>query len=494
MTGGGVPPVTLGGKGATALTSTALFAVSVGRARLSLDASSYDRLSAGPAPQQQPAAIPLASSPIPPYFTPAEHRAALTVLLNKLLATSGSSSVRALLPDLILVHLNSNDRWEAFKFETLCLTEEESCLVERSCCGLYGVCGILDHQVTALSAVIDAVVALSCEAVRADVGCFNLMDSGDGFVSKEEIGVAGDLRVLLNGSKLVGKVEVEGVASVPKVNGVLRKVAKALHAESRVNLNSALRKGKSGDGAGEAVTNVVLPLADVVFNLGKSSLGRVKMNLDSIGHESLKNDLEILFENKSVKSDDLRGQFKVVVDSYVVGDCHRFVHEVLGLVGMVWKIVAWELVTSLVVFEGSELVVESESERDGEGNGKQVDKKSEKKKKKMVLGKGTSVILQLFKDVLQRKEGFGSSSAEYLEKLVSRAILFVETKDSEFDDFLTKVKDIVDSNQSRRLPKLPKVKNRQICKLHCRAKLKAQAEIKLESCIVLLHVGVYHST
>ncbi|KAI4389365.1 hypothetical protein MLD38_001597 [Melastoma candidum] len=457
MTDAGVPPVTLGGKGATALTSTALFSVSVGRARLSVDASSYDRLSAaGPAPPQQPAAIPLASSPIPPYFSPAEHRAALTVLLNKLLAASVSSNVRALLPDLILGHLNSSDSSEAFKFEALSLTEEESGLVERSCCGLYGVCGILDHQVTSLSALIDAVAALSCEAVRADVGCVNLMDSGDGFVSKEEIGVAGDLRVLLNGSKLVGKVEVEGVASVPKVNGVLRKVAKAVHAESRMNLNSALRKGKSGDGAGEAVANVVLPLADVVFNVGKSSLGRAKMNLVSIENESLKNDLGILFENKSVKCDDLSGQFKVVMDSYVAGDCNRFVHEVLGLVGMVWKIVAWELITSSVALEGRELVVESK--RDGEGNGVQVDKKSEKKKKKVVLGKGTSVILQLFKDMLQRKEGFGCNSAEGLEKLVTWTMLFVETKDSGFDDFLTKVKDIVDSNESRRLPKLPKVR------------------------------------
>nr|POF26460.1 histidine--trna ligase, cytoplasmic [Quercus suber] len=34
---------------------------------------------------------------------------------------------------------------------------------------LFGVCAVLDHESTALSAISDAVVALSCKAIKADV-------------------------------------------------------------------------------------------------------------------------------------------------------------------------------------------------------------------------------------------------------------------------------------------------------------------------------------
>ena len=79
---------------------------------------------------------------------------------------------------------------------------------------------MLDHESAALSAVSDAVAALSCEAIKADVAAvFNSMDSGDGFSAKEEVGVASDMKVLLNGSKLVGKVEIDSVSKMAKVHG-----------------------------------------------------------------------------------------------------------------------------------------------------------------------------------------------------------------------------------------------------------------------------------
>lgn len=60
-----------------------------------------------------------------------------------------------------------------------------------------------------------------------------------------------------------------------------------------------------------------------------------------------------------MKSEDLRGKFNVVMDSYVGGDYNRLVHEVFMLFGMVWNIMAWEIITALVVLEGSEFVGES---------------------------------------------------------------------------------------------------------------------------------------
>lgn len=71
------------------------------------------------------------------------------------------------------------------------------------------------------------------------------MDGGVGFTYEEETGVSSDMKVLLNGSKLVGKVEVEAVHSILKVNATLRKLVKSVHIEVRSNLNSTVKSRKS---------------------------------------------------------------------------------------------------------------------------------------------------------------------------------------------------------------------------------------------------------
>ena len=83
----------------------------------------------------------------------------------------------------------------------------------------FGVSTLLDHESATLSAVFDEVVALSCEASKADVAAvFNSMDSRDGFSAKEEVEVASDMKILLNGLKLVGKVEIDLVSKIAKVH------------------------------------------------------------------------------------------------------------------------------------------------------------------------------------------------------------------------------------------------------------------------------------
>nr|POE92772.1 histidine--trna ligase, cytoplasmic [Quercus suber] len=83
----------------------------------------------------------------------------------------------------------------------------------------FGVSALLDHELATLSAVSDVVVALSCEAIKANVAMvFNLMDFGDGFLAKEDIEVTSDMKVLLTGSKLVGKVETDSVSKIAKVH------------------------------------------------------------------------------------------------------------------------------------------------------------------------------------------------------------------------------------------------------------------------------------
>jgi hypothetical protein len=74
-----------------------------------------------------------------------------------------------------------------------------------------------------------------------------------------------------------------------------------------------------------------------------------------------------------------------------------------------------------------------------------------------VLGKGTGVIVQLIKDRLQGKGAGGIGGSGLLEMWVEELLLFLDPKDREFDGLLQRVREIVESNESRRLPKLPKV-------------------------------------
>lgn len=412
--------ITIGGKGSS-LTPAALHSISHSLSLLRIDSSSLDRLS-----NQTSTSITEFHRPRN-LLSPPESRAFLVTLLNKLLLYP---YVRTALPLAISDHVNL--KTEARKFFDV--TEEESVLLESLSLPslLCGICGILDYESSGLCVVSDVVAALSCEASGADVAGFGTVDSGDGFSAKEEIGVAGDLKVLLNGSKLVGKRKIDDVMEIVKINGKLREVVKALHLSVRIELNSNSR----GSGVLKGLGANVVALAAAVKNLGESSLRRAELSLDSSG-------LRGLFTNDCPSRDSLRGVYKSVLEAHLDEDWVRFGQQANVLVGVVWKIVSWEAVVAFVAIEKMS---------GGGGGDVEGDKKSEKKKKKVVLGKGSGVVVQLIKDRLQSKGDLG-----VLEKLVEGFFSILDPKNPDFDGFLTKVKEIVESNESRRLPKLPKV-------------------------------------
>ncbi|OMO62504.1 Anticodon-binding protein [Corchorus capsularis] len=223
---------------------------------------------------------------------------------------------------------------------------------------------IIDKSSSALSTIAVAVAALSCEAARANLSAFDLTDSGEGSVSKDEVGVASDVKVLLNGSKLV----------------------------TTSNKGEELLGGK------------LLRLVFELRNIGESSLKRVKLNLGSgsVGVEGLKG----IFEKDCLTDQDNSLMSKGVMSAVEAGleDEYEKLVEKVGLVlEIVWKIVAWEAVTAFFVLEADGGKVEVEK----------------KKKKKVLLGKGTGFIVELIKDRVMMKE-------------------------------------ILQSNQSRRIPKTPK--------------------------------------
>ncbi|KAL6315297.1 hypothetical protein AAG906_000387 [Vitis piasezkii] len=424
--------ITLGGKGSS-LSAASVFAVANGLAQVRIDSSILDKLNSSSSNRKSPPVK--CHIPIPKILTLEESRAFLLALLNKLLLSGSASPV---LPVLISEILNTGSK--ALDLGEVEVSAEEVGVLEKTCASLHGICGILDYESSALSTIADVVAAISCEASRADVGALNLMDSGDGFSVKDEVGVASDLKVLLNGSKLVGKVEVDAVSEIPKIHGSLREVVRMVHLRTRVELNSGGKVDKAV-GAGKAVATVVSPLAASLRYLGESSLSRANMNLNSIGSDNL-------------SIDGLKNAYRLISEAVFEEDYVKFLHEVNGLLGMVWEIVIWEAITAFVSLEGSESIGKIGVEVNGGDQKGNVGKKSEKKKK--VLGKGTSVIVQLVKERLQSGGGDAVDASSLLGKWVEGVHSFLDLKDPEFDSLLMKVKEILESNESRRLPKLPK--------------------------------------
>ncbi|XP_052186047.1 histidine--tRNA ligase, cytoplasmic [Diospyros lotus] len=461
--------ITVGGKG-SALSSASVFAVANGVAQVRIDSSALDRLGSASPPPPPPPSAKFKFSLLKDLST-VEARASLLLCLNKLLlAASAGGGIQPFLPLLIPDSLNNTSDSQAaidldHEFD---VTPEELHVLEKTLFALDGISAILDHRSSALCSIADAAAALSCEASGADVSAFSLVDSGGdaSAANKDEIGVAGDLKVFLNGSKLLGKLAPQdSVSEIPQVHGSFREIARLVHLRTRVELNSApviaAKAGKGGSTSGgnaKALATAFSSQAVALRHLGTSSRSRAKLNIDVISNADLRSSLLKLFDRDCHEVDNLGNLSMSISQAGFKGDYIKFFHELNRLSEMVWKIFSWEVATAFVSLEGSEYVekLQGNAAPKGEMNGERVkaDKKSEKRKK--VSGKGTSVLIQFIKDRLQ-SGGVEAVDALYLpEKWVHDILLLFDLKQSGFSSLLKKVKDIVESNESRRLPKLPK--------------------------------------
>ncbi|KAG5416625.1 hypothetical protein IGI04_004192 [Brassica rapa subsp. trilocularis] len=432
--------ITLGGKGSS-FSSSSVYKVASGVANVRIDSSAIERFSTKPLPL-----IKGSSFSIPEELTNEEIRASLAVLLNKLLlAKSGSSSsstVRSVLPVKIMEILNSKD--ETFGFGDVEVTEGENVVLEKSCATLVGLCSVIDHKSTVLSQIVDSVAALSCEATKSDITSFSSLDSGDGFGNKDAISVAGDLKVLLNGSKAVGKFEIEEVSKIPRIHGKFRDVVRSVHSDARVELNS----GGGNSGVGEALGATLSALCVPIKRLGECSFLRAKLCFESIVNEDLR---KLLSERGCVEYENLKSGVKLAL---VEEDPCRLAHKLNECLGIVWRIIGLEAATAYFALAGGDLFATKEESKsvDAEKEVLKGDKKKKKKnEKKAVLGKGTSVVFEFIKERL-----VSSNEAANGGDQVEQILNLYNPEGHCFDDLLAKVKEIVESNENRRLPKLPK--------------------------------------
>ena len=195
--------ITLGGKGSS-LSAASVFAVANGLAQVRIDSSILDKLKSSSSSNRKSLPVKF-HIPIPKILTFEESRAFLLALLNKLLLSGSASTV---LPVLISNVLNAGSK--NLDLGEVEVSAEEVGILDKSCACLYGICGILDYESSALSTIADVVAAMSSEASKADVGALNLMDSGDGLSVKDEVGVSSDLKVLLKRSGENGAFEDPG--------------------------------------------------------------------------------------------------------------------------------------------------------------------------------------------------------------------------------------------------------------------------------------------
>ncbi|XP_016468863.1 histidine--tRNA ligase, cytoplasmic-like [Nicotiana tabacum] len=425
--------VTVGGKGSS-LSSSSVFEIANGLSRPRIDSSALSKVSSSSnsktsnntnAPTQSSAFSVLSN------LTPEESKASLVVLLNKLLLSSSSSAAVTQLYDIILNDVSS------ISFDN---TIDGVSPGDFSVAAISGISAILDHRSSALSVIIDAVAALSCEALGADISAFNLNDSGDGSTAKDVVSVAADVKILLNGSKFVNKNSDElAVSSVPVVHGKFREICRLLHSSTRVQLNSAVVSNSGSSGTASAMCTTLFSLAVALKDLGNISYNRAKRTRDD--------EISAMLQKECPRPDQLKAVFASLVSAHSDEEYVKFSHDVNSLLMMVEKIVSWEALAAFFSLEEKDFIsgntsVCEDSAKAGKKGGK----------KKKILGKGTTALLQFLKDRLLSMP----IQTEAFENLVRHFLSLLDPKDSGFGTLLRKVKDIVESNESRRLPKLPK--------------------------------------
>ncbi|KAK9089504.1 hypothetical protein Scep_028586 [Stephania cephalantha] len=468
------PIVTIGGKGSS-LSSSSLLSIANSTSLVKIDSSILDKLSPNaPLSSTAPLAQPDTN---PSFLTLEQSRAALVVLLSKLV--SSTKGIRPVLPNLIAETLNRENLdlgvldWgsglgflesvlglSGVGIEGFGVTDEElGVLGDLKNAVLGGICGLLDCSASALSRAADAVAALSCEALRADVSnAVNVVDSGDGSAAKDDAAVASDLKVLLLGSKLVGRVKADAVSEIPEVHGSFREVVRFVHSRTRVELNCGVRVGKweSVLKGGKALVTTFASLAQNLQFVGEGSLRRAKLICNSIDDARTRSWVLELFDKNFGSSGCFHGGLEMVSDPALFVN---FLGETYKLLVRVRNVVAWEGALALFVLER----IDGEKDKAVGGavskiNGEtlNVEKKGEKKKKKVVMGKGTAVLRQVIKDRLLKEGGESTDSFEEFNQLTLNFSSFFDPKNVELDEFLKQVKEIVESNETRRLPKIPK--------------------------------------
>jgi len=470
------PTIELGAKGFSPSSAT-IYSIANSLVHVEIDPSALDKLKPSSSSfSLHPSLTPPADTK-PRFLPPSLARASIAVFLNKLLLSD--SSVRRSLPALLQQTLALSSGFEKVDFSspaallhTLCnisntdissvsISIEEIAFFKTSSSVPVAIAAILDFCATALIRVSDAVAALSCEAARADLAAFDLPISGDGFSRKDETDVAADIKMLLFGSKLTGK-NLTLFSQIPSSFGLFREAVRSLHACTRIELNSSVKLRKPAENENRSkeasVVDLVWFLAKPIKTMAETSFKRAKLNIESIVDEKVRSEVESVFDQLCVGFDGFKESFDSILVDYMKGnDSVAFLQGVYDLLIKFRDILAWEAALALFSIEIDDSIERNWGDALVNGKNSKGDKKGEKKKKKKTLGKGSCAVLQLLTDQIANGKEVSGDKVAVLSEWARDLSAYFDPIDIRLEILVARVKEIVESNEVRRLPKIPKV-------------------------------------
>ncbi|CAK9858301.1 unnamed protein product [Sphagnum jensenii] len=516
------PRVFLGSKGAS-LSAQDVWKVAYRHALVELDVAAVERLARN-APKDLPPHhhMPAPVSELTERLDEAECRAVLLLMVHKLLHSN--AKIRKFVPVYLVEWLNSREPttflFECFRSEEFiadCIaqsiskpkknplveklqeenagefyvTEQERRAMADAGAGRLGISCLSLYLSSLLSVFVDVVAGLSCEALLAKTKAFDSEAYSQASAQKAEADVAGDLRILLVGSKLVNKpggFDGECISAIPRIHGALREEAKIAAARLRVEINRAsfdIKEGVSlfqvgcsplhSNDSSPFLFNSLVSLALTLEQLAWSSLGRIAEMRAYLVRElspslsDLVLDEYIVFETEcTLISEGVRRLYEDVEylkDAPIVHMVYKALEDTRG-------IFAFEAYAALLVLHLREIRM------------KTTEKKKKKGTQELGLGKGMAKLKQILLQQLELEERQPlDMDLPQLTNVLSDQTL-AETNQSPLDpgggpSYLTYVykwrcqmtnwfagnflqhlvaefKSIVDSNEVARLPKIAK--------------------------------------
>ncbi|CAI9095769.1 OLC1v1031777C3 [Oldenlandia corymbosa var. corymbosa] len=443
------------GQGGSTLSPSSVFLVANNLASLVIDEYTLSKL-----PSSNSSSTTSGSSQssfsVPDYLTYEEARASILVFLNKLLLSSSStpsagptSAVVAQLYDAnaldlnnVILHNRSFKIQDAFSPSNL----------DYDVATVSAISALLDHISSSLASIVDGIAALTCEALRANVSGFDLTDSGDGSSIKDKVAVAADLKVFLTNSKLVQNKKLVdiSISGIPAAHGSFREKCRLLHSNARVQLSTPF---KTGSETALDISATLSSLAVALLNLAELSCNRVELLANVIpdgdelrAHVGAQRPVTIGWFKQTYRSSQ---------DALIEKDYVGFSHNIFLLLEGVRKAVSWEATLAYLLLEGSSSGLVTTNEGNALANADI--KKNEKKRK--VLGTGSAALVQFIKESILDgaiTEENPIKGSALLENWYQDFLSSFNPAKPKFELLLKKVKEIVESNESRRVPKLPK--------------------------------------
>ncbi|KAJ7541091.1 hypothetical protein O6H91_10G045600 [Diphasiastrum complanatum] len=376
------------------------------------------------------------------------------------------------------------------------VTKDELEFLKLSDAASVGIAVLFSYPSSSLSVLSDVVAALSCEALQTSTQAFDSDTFNQPSTHKAEADVANDMKSLLMGSKSVnarkGGVSGDFIFSIPSVHGAFREASKVTVGRLRIDINRVGLPVTVSPLLLQSVVTLTLAFFPLISNSWRRATQTLKMIQDlhcpEIGTACSKMPFEHSEEELDKKKKVLSALSEIVLSENMDGGVSLF-QEAFCLAKITRKALAMEAAAALSFLGLRDMLMHKQSarvitglipndkqakevgspatddhgdskisQRDKVPKGKEGTDRKKKGPQEIVLGKGTTAarqfLLQLLQDRCDLEKGVTEDARLccWAKELHS----FFEAKDADFQVLLDHLKAVVESNETRRLPKIAK--------------------------------------